>query len=110
MSKRTRLLGKSGRKLTPTQILRIYRVGQLVLIAPQSRYEGMPHPRYRGRVGTVKSVRGRAYVVNIQDGNSMKPLVVPGVHLLPKDKAEGLARPGSTSKAKAAPAKQKAKV
>ncbi len=98
MSKRTRLLGKSGRKLTPTMILRTYKVGQLVLIAPQSRYEGMPHPRYRGRVGTVRELRGRAYVVRIRDGNSIKPLVVPGVHLSPKDKG---AKPAAKAKSPA---------
>lgn len=86
MSKRTRLLGKSGRKLTPTMMMKRYSVGQLVRIAPQSRYEGMPHPRYRGKTGAVIEERGRAYVVQIQDGNSAKPLVVPSVHLKPKDK------------------------
>ncbi len=86
MSKRTRLLGKSGRKLTPSQRLRRYSPGQLVVLSLQSRYEGMPHPRYRGRVGIVREVRGTAYVVEIKDGNMVKPLVVPGVHLEPKDR------------------------
>jgi large subunit ribosomal protein L21e len=109
MSKRTRLLGHSGRKLTPTMIMRTFRKGQLVLIAPQSRYEGMPHPRYRGKVGTIREIRGRAYVVLIQDYNMQKPLVVPGVHLRPKDKSEETGASQARNKAEAAKPKAKGK-
>jgi len=101
MSKRTRLLGKSGRKLTPTMILRKYKAGQLVTITQQSRYEGMPHPRYRGRIGTVKEVRGTAYVVEIRDGNMIKKIIVPGVHLTQKDKMEGYAKASPKAKKEA---------
>lgn len=85
MSSRTRVLGAAQRILTPAQLVRRYAVGDLVILDHQSRYEGMPHPRYRGRVGEVLSVRGRAYEVVIRDGNARKKLVVPGVHLQPKN-------------------------
>ncbi len=58
-----------------------YRVGDTVAIDSQSKYSGMPHPRYRGRTGTITDTRGKAYVVQVQDGNMSKDLIVPPVHL-----------------------------
>ncbi|MDE1798650.1 MAG: 50S ribosomal protein L21e [Candidatus Micrarchaeota archaeon] len=81
MSKRTRALGAAQRRLTPAQLVRSYKVGDLVILDHQSRYEGMPHPRYRGRVGKILKARGKAYEVGIVDGNAKKVLVVPSVHL-----------------------------
>lgn len=106
MSKRTRLLGMSGRKVTPSELMRKFKLGQLVRIAPQSRYEGMPHPRYRGRIGAVSEIRGNAYVVGIKDGNMVKPLVVPGVHLKAKEKDE--VAPKAAKAPKSAPKKASA--
>lgn len=84
MSKRTRLLGAAKRRLTPSKLVYNYKVGDLVILDHQSRYEGMPHPRYRGRVGTILATRGKSYEIEIRDGNSLKMLVVPGVHLRAK--------------------------
>ena len=83
MSKKTRALGHAQRKLTPSQLTRKYSVGQDVVLRQQSRYEGMPHPRYRGRAGHIVGQRGSAYEVRIQDGNMEKILIVPPVHLRP---------------------------
>lgn len=81
MSKRSRLLGHSARRLTPAQLVRRYAVGDRVALDHQSRFGGMPHPRYRGRIGRILAVRGDAYEVQIQDGRAVKMLVVGGVHL-----------------------------
>jgi len=81
MSKKTRALGQSARKLTIPGLVSSFRMGQTVSIDPQSKYSGMPHPRYRGRTGTIIKQRGKAYVVAIRDMNMAKELIIPPVHL-----------------------------
>ena len=81
MSKKSRALGAAARKLTVPGLVRSFSVGDCVALDPQSKYSGMPHPRYRGRTGTIVDTRGKAYVVRIADGRMMKELTVPPVHL-----------------------------
>ncbi|MCX8198316.1 MAG: 50S ribosomal protein L21e [Candidatus Micrarchaeota archaeon] len=81
MSKRSRALGRSKRKLTIPALISGYSVGEIVSIDSQSKYSGMPHPRYRGRTGIITAKRGNAYVVRINDGKMPKELVIPPVHL-----------------------------
>ena len=81
MSKRTRALGASARKLTVPGLVASFKVGQTVSIDQQSKYSGMPHPRYRGKTGTIIKQRGKAYVVAIMDMNMAKELIIPPVHL-----------------------------
>ncbi len=81
MSKRSRNLGMAQRTLSVAQKVRRYAVGNRVALDHNSRFEGMPHPRYRGRVGTILRLRGQSYEVEINDGNAIKMLIVPAVHL-----------------------------
>jgi len=81
MSKRSRSLGAAARKLTVPGLISGYEVGQRVSIDPQSKYSGMPHPRYRGRTGNIVEKRGLSYVVLIKDGRMEKELIIPPVHL-----------------------------
>ena len=81
MSKRSRLLGMSKRKLTIPGLISGYSIGDCVAIDHQSKYSGMPHPRYRGRTGTIVAQRGKSYVVEISDMNATKQLIIPPVHL-----------------------------
>ena len=81
MSKRSRNLGMSQRKLSVAQIVRKYHVGDRVALDHQSQFDGMPHPRYRGKVGTITGERGKSYEIEVQDGNALKLLIVPGQHL-----------------------------
>jgi len=81
MSKRTRVLGKSAKSLTIPKLTQTFAVGARVIVAPQVKYKGMPHARYRGRHGQVKKKQGNAYVVEIKDGGKMKELIIPAVHL-----------------------------
>jgi len=81
MSKRSRSLGHAARKLTVPGLISSFKVGQAVCIDPQSKYSGMPHPRYRGRTGIITETRGKAYVVKINDYNAVKSLIIPPVHL-----------------------------
>ncbi len=81
MSKRTRSLGAAARKLTVPGLLSSFKVGDCVAIDSQSKYSGMPHPRYRGKTGIITETRGKAYVVSIKDGRMQKNLIIPPVHL-----------------------------
>lgn len=81
MSKRSRLLGKKNQILTVSELVKEFAVGADVVVAHVSRFSGMPHPRYRGRHGKVIGRRGKAYVVRIRDGDSIKELIIPPVHL-----------------------------
>ncbi len=81
MSKRSRALGQAAKKLTVMGLISSFEVGNTVAIDSQSKYSGMPHPRYRGRTGTITQKRGKAYVVRIRDGRAIKDLIIPPVHL-----------------------------
>ncbi len=83
VSKRSRLLRRrmSERRLGMSKLLKTFKVGESVTVSPKMGYSGMPHPRYRGRTGVVKSTRGKAYVIYIRDGNASKQLIIPSVHL-----------------------------
>ena len=81
MSKRSRALGHAKRTLTVPGLISSYSIGDSVSIDSQSKYSGMPHPRYRGKTGKIIETRGNAYVVQIRDGNMQKELIIPPVHL-----------------------------
>ncbi|MEM4554401.1 MAG: hypothetical protein QXT25_00945 [Candidatus Anstonellaceae archaeon] len=81
ISKKGRALGASLRKLSVSALVSGYNIGDRVTIDAQVKYSGMPHPRYRGRTGTIVEKRGNAYVVRIRDGKMQKDLIVPPVHL-----------------------------
>lgn len=52
-----------------------------VLIDP-SKHKGMPHPRFHGRTGEITGKRGRAFVLKITDGDSVKTLITLPEHLV----------------------------
>lgn len=83
ISKRSRLLRKrvTARRLGLSKLLKKFKVGDTVMLAPKMGYSGMPHPRYRGRSGVILKTRGKAYVISIRDHDARKQLIVPGVHL-----------------------------
>jgi len=84
MSKRSRLLRKrvGEPKLGITKLVKKFKVGDKVNIDIKSGYfGGMPHPRYRGKLGTVMGKRGEAYIVNVKVYSAMKELIIPPVHL-----------------------------
>ncbi len=83
LSKRSRLLRKrAGKKYLGTgKLMKSFEIGARVCIRHEPGQGGMPHPRYRGRHGIVVGKRGGAYVVEIQDMNMKKRLIIPAVHL-----------------------------
>lgn len=82
---RTRkLLSKRDNKGFSDQILKLRNLkpGDKVVIALNPTYhKGMPHKRYHGRIGIIKSRRGRAYEIRVRKGNKEVLLITPPEHL-----------------------------
>ncbi len=62
-----------------------FEIGSRVVILPKGNFRNIPHPRYRGRVGTVIEKRGESYVVEMRVRASVKSpkrsIIVPQIHL-----------------------------
>ncbi|MFP4633068.1 MAG: 50S ribosomal protein L21e [Halobacteriales archaeon] len=70
----------------PSAAVREFDEGDVVhLRIDPSVPEGRPHPRFHGLTGTVEGRQGRAYVVEIHDGDSNKSVVVRPHHLVPEE-------------------------
>jgi len=48
-----------------------------------SVHKGMPHRRYHGRIGIIVDKKGRAYTINVAQGEANKEIVVHPKHLKP---------------------------
>ena len=73
---------KTTRRLTITEHLKELKIGSKTVIDLEpSIQRGMPHPRYQGAVGKVIAKKGRAYVVQIKDGDKTKQLIAFPEHL-----------------------------
>ncbi|MEM7826542.1 MAG: 50S ribosomal protein L21e [Candidatus Aenigmatarchaeota archaeon] len=73
---------KPGYRPSITKFLKEFDVGQKVIIEQEpSSHKGMPHPRYKGRVGKIIGKRGKSYIVEITDGNKVKKLISRPEHL-----------------------------
>ena len=84
MSKRSRLLRRrvSEPRLGITKLVKTFSMGDRVIIDHKTSYfGGMPHPRYRGKLGTVIGKRGEAYIIEVKVYSALKKLIVPAVHL-----------------------------
>jgi large subunit ribosomal protein L21e len=57
-----------------------FETGQRVHVTPIST-RSMPHPRYRGKTGTIVGKQGVAYVVELMDSHARKRLIIEGAHL-----------------------------
>lgn len=83
-SGRTRHLARHDKpsKLGITKLINVFKPGDKVIIAPHGNFKNIPHPRYKGRIGTVIESRGSAYVVDVLVSKSTKrSLVVPQMYL-----------------------------
>ena len=80
LSKRTRKL--KGKSITTVaQLVRTFKVGDKVIIAPKAKSGGLPHLRYSSRHGVIREKRGKSYVVEVGDFNKKKSVIVGPVHL-----------------------------
>ncbi len=69
-------------KIYVTKALQEFNVGDYVAIKiDPSIHKGMPHPRFYGRTGKVVEKRGRAYVIEVKDGNTIKKIIALPEHL-----------------------------
>ncbi|MFH1328924.1 MAG: 50S ribosomal protein L21e [Candidatus Bathyarchaeota archaeon] len=86
-SRTRRLLRKKPRErgIRPLgPLLRDYKAGDKVhIIIEPSEMKGQPHRRYHGRHGIILENRGRAYVVNVKDGNKAKQIIALPDHIRP---------------------------
>ena len=65
-----------------------YKVNDRVDIIPDpSEQKTLPHRRFCGKVGTIIDIRGRAYQVELKDGNKVKSIFLRIQHIRPH--AEG---------------------
>ncbi len=66
------------------RLLHRYETGDRAVIKiDPSVHKGMPHHRYHGRVGVVSAQRGRAYVLDVQEGGKIRKLIVRPEHVTP---------------------------
>ena len=69
-------------KISVSRFMQDFAIGQKVNLTVEPAYhKGMYNPRFMGKVGTVKSQRGRCYEIIINDGGKEKTLLVHPVHL-----------------------------
>ncbi len=66
-SGRSRHLSRHGKLSTLglSKLINKFEIGDKVVIAPHGNFSNIPHPRYKGRIGTVVGSRGSAYVVKV---------------------------------------------
>lgn len=71
-------------KIGLSKLLHEYQPGEKVLIKINSTVQkGMPHRRFYGKIGVVTSKKGRAYTVNVSQGEAVKQITVRPEHLAP---------------------------
>ncbi|MEM5794476.1 MAG: 50S ribosomal protein L21e [Candidatus Aenigmatarchaeota archaeon] len=79
---REKLRQKPGYRPAITKFLQEFKEGQKVAILQEpSSHSGMPHPRFKGRIGKVIGKRGKSYIVEITDGNKVKKIISRPEHL-----------------------------
>lgn len=79
---RKKLKQRTARRPAITKFLQKFIIGQKVEIVPEpSSQKGMPHPRFRSRVGNVAGRRGKSYIVEIKDGGKKKLFISRPEHL-----------------------------
>ncbi|OYT42744.1 MAG: 50S ribosomal protein L21e [Candidatus Aenigmarchaeota archaeon ex4484_224] len=67
-----------------TRFLRKFDIGQRVVIYPDpSSHRGMPHHRFKGKIGKIVGKRGKAYIVEIKNGKKIKKVISMPEHLKP---------------------------
>lgn len=71
-------------KFTVEKFMREFSDGQRVVVKQDpSSQKGMPHRRYRGKIGLVEGKRGSSYVVDLKLGGKRKQVISKPEHLRP---------------------------
>ena len=65
-----------------SRVVQIFEPGRkVVLLIDPGFHKGQPHPRYHGRSGVVRERTGRAYVVELREGGTIKKIITRPEHL-----------------------------
>jgi large subunit ribosomal protein L21e len=73
---------RPGRSNPITKKLQRFDQEDLVhIIIDPSIHKGQPHSRFHGKTAKVIGKRGKAYIVELNDGNKSKELIVKPEHL-----------------------------
>jgi large subunit ribosomal protein L21e len=79
---RHKLMQEPSTRATINKFLQTFKKGDNVIIYHEpSSHKGMPFPMYKGRTGTVTGMRGRSYLVRLQDGGMTKLIISRPEHL-----------------------------
>ncbi len=71
--------------LPVTRVIQNFDMGQKVhIVLEPSIQKGMPGRRFHGKTGTVIGKRGRAWIVEVPDGNTSKVVISRPQHLRPQ--------------------------
>ena len=69
-------------KFSITAALHEFKIGDKVSIDQEPSYHSAtPHPRFKGRCGTVIGKQGKAFKVEIMDGGVRKTLLSAPIHI-----------------------------
>jgi len=67
---------------TITKFLQEFSLGDKVVIDQEpSSHKGMPHSRYKGKVGVVIGKRGKSYIISLRVGGKEKKIISRPEHL-----------------------------
>jgi ribosomal protein L21E len=79
---RRKLKGRVRTKFKPAKFLKEFKPGDKVIISPDpSVQKGLPFHRFKGKMGTVDSKRGNAFIVRVKTGKAEKTVITGGEHL-----------------------------
>jgi large subunit ribosomal protein L21e len=80
--KRTRKKFKKNTRNTVNRFMRQFELGDRIVVdIESSSSKGMPFRRFQGLSGKVVGRRGRAYLVEIKDGNKIKKIAANPEHI-----------------------------
>lgn len=80
--RRTREKFRKTKHVNVNQFLKKFSKGDKVAIKIESSSQkGMPFKRFQGLTGNIIGKRGRAYIVEIKDGNKIKKIIANPEHL-----------------------------
>jgi len=81
--KSMRKVPRTKGKVPITKLLRTFEINERVVIRQEPAiHNGMPHPKFKNKMGVIKGKRGSSYTVEIKDGNKAKLLIASPVHLV----------------------------
>lgn len=82
---RRKLRSSVKHKFKVTPYLKEFKAKDKVVIKiDPSSHKGMPFPKFKGKVGEVKSKRGQAYIVEVMVGGMKKEIISRPEHLVLK--------------------------